>query len=60
MLLGNIAVLGSYFWGVLAQAVQAQWIRKITTQQAKTSKVHTESCILLNILASIYLLESFT
>ena len=60
MLLGKIAVFRSYFLGVLAQAVQAQWTRKITTQQAKTSKVNTVSCILLNILASIYLLESFT
>ena len=46
---------------VLAQAAQAQRIGKITrTQQAKTRKVNTVSCILLNILASIYLLESFT
>ena len=46
---------------VLAQAAQAQRIAKITrTQQAKTRKVNTVSCILLNILASIYLLESFT
>ena len=28
--------------------------RKITTQQIKTSKVNTVSCILLNILANIY------
>ena len=45
---------------VLAQAAQAQRIGKITTQQAKTRKVNTVSCILLNILPSIYLLESFT
>ena len=35
-------------------------IGKITTQQTKTSKVNTVSCILLNILASIYRFESFT
>ena len=45
---------------VLAQAAQAQRIGKITTQQAKTTKVNTVSCILLNLLPSIYLLESFT
>ena len=45
---------------VLAQAAQAQRIGKITTQKAKTRKVNTVSCILLNILASIYLPESFT
>ena len=32
----------------------------MTTQQTKTSKVNTVSCILLNILASIYRFESFT
>ena len=32
----------------------------ITTQQEKTSKANKEWCILLKILASIYLLESFT
>ena len=31
-----------------------------TTQQTKTSKVNTVSCILLKILASIYRFESFT
>ena len=46
---------------VLAQAAQAQRIGKITRrQQAKTRKVNTVSCILLNILASIYRFESFT
>ena len=33
---------------------------KITTKQAKTSKVNKVRCILLKILASIYLLESLT
>ena len=42
------------------KSLKSHWIGKITTQQAKTSKVNTVSCILLNILASIYLLESFT
>ena len=40
--------------------LKSQWIGKITTQQTKTSKVNTLSCILLNILASIYRFESFT
>ena len=38
-----------------------QWIGNwITTQQEKTSEANKERCILLKILASIYLLESFT
>ena len=38
-----------------------QWIGNwITTQQEKTSKANKETCILMKILASIYLLESFT
>ena len=40
--------------------VKSQWIGKITTQQTKTNKVNTVSCILLNILACIYRFESFT
>ena len=32
----------------------------MTTQQTRTSKVNTVSCILLNILVSIYRFESFT
>ena len=44
----------------LRKPLKSQWIGKITTQQTKTSKVNTVSCILLNILASIYRFESFT
>ena len=42
------------------KSLKSQWIGKITTQQTKTSKVNTVSCILLNIRASIYRFESFT
>ena len=42
------------------KSLKLQWIGKITTQQTKTSKVNTVSCILLNILASIHRFESFT
>ena len=44
----------------LRKSLTSQWIGKITTQRTKTSKVNTVSCILLNILASIYRFESFT
>ena len=40
------------------EKIDKQWIGKITTQQAKTSKVNKLRCILLKILESIYLLES--
>ena len=46
--------------GVKRKSLKSQWIGKITTQQTKTSKVNTVSCILLNILASIYRFEPFT
>ena len=42
------------------KSLKSQWIGKITTQQTKTIKVNTVSCILVNILASIYRFESFT
>ena len=42
------------------KSLKSEWIRKITTQQAKASKVNKVRCILLKIRASIYLLESFT
>ena len=42
------------------RSLKSQWIGKITTQQTKISKVNTVSCILVNILASIYRFESFT
>ena len=46
--------------GVEIASIAMDRKKLITTQQTKTRKVNTVSCILLNIVASIYRFESFT
>ena len=57
---GGLTSLESRFLKTFDLSDKSQWIGKIITQKAKTSKVNKVRCSLLQTLASIYILESFT